>query len=147
MTISQQERLEILQDVSKSWLELLRALRGLSDTQMTQPGVVEQWSVKDLMAHISSWERELIGVLDRLEHGEEPGDSDWAGIDAFNAEQTQLSAQRSLDDIRDDFEETHADLMAMLEVTPVLTRELVKGDTYEHYAEHAAQIRQWRDRH
>lgn len=141
MSIDQHERLQILQDVSKNWLELQRAIRGLSDTQMVRPGVVGEWSVKDIMAHITAWEQKLIDEIEARESGEEFEEPD---VDAFNAEQYRLNADMDLEDVRAEFQETHAELMEILEVTPVLNRDLVKFDTYAHYAEHAEHINQWR---
>jgi hypothetical protein len=141
MPVSQQERLAILQDISRDWLELMRAIRGLPDPSFSRPGVVGNWSIKDVLAHVSAWERELIEHIAAEEHGDE-----WElpNVDQFNAEQAELDADRTLDDVRDDLEETHAELMSILEETPVLSRDLVASDTYKHYAEHAAQITAWR---
>lgn len=141
MPVSQQERLAILQDVSRDWLELMRAIRGLPDPAFTRPGVVENWSIKDVLAHVSAWERELIEHVAAEEHGDEYVMPE---VDQFNAEQAALDADRTLDDVRDDLEETHAELMSILEETPVLSRDLVKNDTYLHYSDHAAHINAWR---
>ena len=142
MPVSQQERLEILQDISRDWLELMRAIRGLPDPAFTRPGVVGNWSIKDVLAHVSAWERELIEHVAAEEHGDEYVMPD---VDQFNAEQAELDADRTLDDVRDELEETHTELMAILEETPVLSRDLVKSDTYLHYADHAGQITAWRE--
>lgn len=141
MPVSQQERLAILQDISHDWLELMRAIRGLPDPAFTRPGIVDSWSIKDVLAHVSAWERELIEHVAAEEHGDEYVMPD---VDQFNAEQAELDADRTLDDVRDDLEETHTELMSILEETPVLSRELVANDTYRHYADHAAQINAWR---
>src|SRR4051812_32815028 len=36
---------------------LLESFAGLSDEDMLLPGVADDWSVRDLLAHIAAWER------------------------------------------------------------------------------------------
>ena len=35
-------------------------LEPLSDEQMIQPGVENTWSIKDILAHITDWERRMV---------------------------------------------------------------------------------------
>ncbi len=143
MPISQGERLAILQEASRGWLELVKALRGLSDAEMEQPGVVDGWSVKLLLGHISAWEREAIDAIERAEEGEEP---EWPeSVDEFNAVQAEIDAGRHVEEIRQQLEETHAEFMSLLETSPAVTRELAYPG-YDHVPEHAAQIAAWRAR-
>lgn len=141
MPINQDERRAILDEVTQTWRDLQNAIQPLDAAQLTAPGVVDAWSVKDVMVHITAWETKVINEIETIEGGgtfREPSD-----VDAFNAEVVRRSADRDLADVREDFEATHAALMELLEVTPALSRELVAGDTYGHYPEHTAQIRAW----
>ena len=36
-----------------------QTLTRLEESQMTIPGVESDWSVKDILAHISAWERKM----------------------------------------------------------------------------------------
>src|SRR3972149_1809130 len=38
-------------------------LAQIDEARMTEPGVVGEWSVKDMIAHITWFEREMVGVL------------------------------------------------------------------------------------
>jgi len=39
------------------------AIAGLTDEQLTTPGVTGHWSVRDLMAHVAAWEEEALHAL------------------------------------------------------------------------------------
>ena len=142
MTISTQERLAILRDIAESWLELRKALVALSEHELVEPNTVGTWSFKDLMAHITAWERLLIERIRALEEGRDTNEIEEAelDVDAFNAEVVRRQAEKPIDEVRAEFDTTHAELMELLETTPMLTRDLVAGDTYEHYREHLKDV-------
>ncbi len=142
MTISTQERLAILRDIAESWLELRKALVALSEHELVEPNTVGTWSFKDLMAHITAWERLLIERIRALEEGRDTNEIEEAelDVDAFNAEVVRRQAEKPIDEVRAEFDATHAELMELLETTPMLTRDLVAGDTYEHYREHLKDV-------
>jgi hypothetical protein len=41
---------------------------------------------------------------------------------------------------------THQELVERVQETPVLSRDLIREDTYGHYRDHLNDIRQWRAR-
>jgi uncharacterized protein (TIGR03083 family) len=139
MTITQEERLDILQEVSHSWLDLLRALRTLSDADLTRSNTVGQWSIKDVMGHVTFWERHLLDGIKAVEAGQEPDLID--DFETANLIAAKEMAPLSLDEIRARFDSTHDELMQVLETTPLLTRDRIEGATFGHYDEHAADIR------
>lgn len=146
VSVTMQQRLAILQDISKTWLELMRSLRGLNDEQIERSGTVGDWSVKQVMGHIAYWDAHLIDEIKRLEAGQESVDStstDW-NLDHANASRAAEDARRDVSAVKVEMDSTHQKLMDLLEVTPVISREAVRDDTYEHYPEHTAAIRAWR---
>ena len=50
----------LLKRLDREWQSLLESLRALSDEAMSRPGVVGEWSGKDLLGHIATWEDEAI---------------------------------------------------------------------------------------
>lgn len=139
MSVDTQERLSILQDISKSWLELAKTIGELSDEQIVKPAAVDEWSVKDIMAHVTFWENQLIGDVESLEKGEKPAEvSDY---EALNREQAARDRSTSVNVVRSQFDATHARLMEKLETTNMLSRDLVGGETYNHYNEHRTAIK------
>ncbi len=139
MAVSTQERLDILQEISKSWLELTKTITGLSDEQILKPGAAGDWSVKDIMAHITFWDGQLLEELKLLDRGETPPEI--TDFEAVNQEEAAKSRSASLMDVRANFYSIHEQVMNLLEATPHLSRDLVEGSTVEHYGEHAADIR------
>lgn len=139
MTITQEERLAILQEVSQSWLDLLKTIRSLSDADLVGPNTAGQWSVKDVMGHITFWERHSLENIKAVEAGQEPDAIE--DFETANIIAAQEMSSLSLDEIRTRFESTHDELMGALETTSLLTRDRIEGSTFGHYAEHAADIR------
>lgn len=50
-------RTELVEKLEHNRDELLRALDGLTETELTTPRVVGEWSIKDVVAHIAYWEQ------------------------------------------------------------------------------------------
>lgn len=139
MSVDTRERLDILQDISKSWLALEKVIGRLSDEQISKPARVGEWSVKDVMAHITFWESRLTQDVKLLEQGQQPPED--GDYEATNREQANKSRSASLGDVRAQFGAVHDDVMRLLEASQVLSRELVAGNTYDHYNEHLDSIK------
>ena len=83
-----QDRLsKLLRKIDAEWTALHESFAGLSDAQLVEPGVVGDWSVRDLMAHVTTWEQEALTHLSEVARGHRPPTYAGAhgGIDAFNA--------------------------------------------------------------
>ena len=126
---------------------------GLSDAQLTQPGVTGAWSVRDIIAHVSTWEEEALKHLPLILAGGTPPrySVQYGGIDAFNARMTAEKRGLSLSEVRAHATATHGRLVELIQGIP--ERELIREtrvrrrlrlDTYGHYPLHAEAIRQWR---
>ncbi len=44
---------QLLKRLDTAWTVFKESYAGLSDSQMTQPGVTGKWSVKDIIAHVT----------------------------------------------------------------------------------------------
>jgi hypothetical protein len=122
---------------------------------MVEPGVTGAWSVKDILAHVTTWEEEALKHLPLLLKGEKPPrySVTHGGIDAFNAQMTERKAALPLAGVLRELENTHRRLVALLESAPVdqlraetRFRRRLRLDTYGHYAKHTNAIKQWRER-
>jgi len=142
MSLDVNERLAILREIAKSWLQLRKALRSLSEHELVAPGTVGSWSFKALMAHITIRERVLMQRIRALEQGRDTSELDALeeGVDAFDADAVRRQIEKPIDEVREEFDRTHAELMELLERTPVLSRTLVAGATFEHYREHLLDV-------
>lgn len=127
---------------------------GLNDSQMVEPGVIGSWSVKDILAHVTVWEREALKYLPLIAAGGHPPRyATYGGIDAFNAQAFEAKGSRSLSDVQNELVETHERLIELIEAMPgeqlVATsrfRRRLRLDTYCHYPEHTRAILDWRQR-
>jgi uncharacterized protein (TIGR03083 family) len=143
------DRQQLLTRIERAWDAFNQSCAGLTDASMLRPGVVGEWSVKDLLAHIAIWEDETMKALPLLLQGKRP--PPYNGIDRFNAEQIAARSHLSLPEARQQLNETHRRLLTYLEtlpepyfVTESRVRRRLRLDTYGHYPEHTEAIREWR---
>src|SRR5690242_5159711 len=74
----------------------------LTEAQMIQrPGPQADWSVKDLIAHISFWERLMIDTIQKLTHGENPQPLEDA--DTINPGVFRENMHRALEEVLAEF--------------------------------------------
>jgi hypothetical protein len=151
---------ELIQKIESEWDNLQASLDGLTEEQMHQPGVVGEWTIKDILAHITAWQTRLITTLFKAERGVTPEMTE-AGktVDQMNEKFYREMKDRSFDQVWDDLDSSYHQLLSRLEgwkekdlFDPKRFKWMkgdpfaayIAGDSYEHYEEHAAQIRAWR---
>ena len=132
---------QIFAKIDAWWAEWLEAIDSIDDTEKLTPGVCDDWSVKDLMAHMAVWDIHAAEVAESLAEGLEPPDEDFQTV---NNETSARDAGRTLDDVRSAMDAAHADMLARLELLEAIEPELVAEDTYGHYPDHIDQVLVWR---
>ena len=149
------KRQQLLQKLDNAWTEFTASYAGLSEAQMTEPGVVGGWSVKDILAHVTWWEEEALKHLPLILAGGRPPrySTMYGGIDAFNALMAERKQPLSLADVLSQQAATHRQLVDYLQSVPEeqFTRETrfrhrLRLDTYSHYPGHTKAILEWRAR-
>lgn len=144
---------QLIDKLEKAWVDFQESYAGLSEAQLVAPGVTGDWSVKDILAHVSWWERESLEHLPTILQGGRPPrySVTYGGIDAFNAQMTERMHDFSLVEVSRQMEETHARLVEYLQNAPeeqfaseTRFRRRLRLDTYSHYPIHAKAIRLWR---
>ncbi len=152
---------EVLEQIQQARQTLLAAIDGLSDDAMLRPGVVGMWSVKDVLAHLSVWESELITALSQLNRPKiVPEIVKVEDIDEWNDEQYRENVRRDLDVVLEDFHGVHKHLLKTVEQLDDKTLDdvrkfpwmegeplwyLLAENGFWHEKEHADEIRQWRE--
>jgi hypothetical protein len=144
----------LFQKLEKAWTAIKESYTGLSDSRLMEPDVMGEWSVKDILAHVTTWEEEALKYLPLiLTGGRPPRYSQSGGIDAFNAQMAEHKRDMALSEVLRQLDETHHRLIDYLQSVPEeqFTRETrfrhrLRLDTYSHYPLHARAIRQWRER-
>ncbi|MDD5371288.1 MAG: ClbS/DfsB family four-helix bundle protein [Anaerolineaceae bacterium] len=146
---------QLLEKIDQDWKAFQESYTGLTDSQMLEPGVTDDWSVKDILAHVTWWEQEAVKYLPLiLQGGRPPRYKDlYGGIDAFNAQMTDQKRGLTLSDVLRQQDETHRRLIETVQSAPEdqFTRETpfrrrLRLDTYSHYPIHTQAIREWRER-
>ena len=91
---------QLINQIEKAWQEFKISCDGLSEQEMLTPGVSGEWCVRDIIAHVTSWEEEALNNLPIILEGERtPRYSNlYGGIDAFN----DMIAERSKKITRND---------------------------------------------
>src|SRR2546423_9733804 len=148
------EKQQLLKQLEKAWTAIKESYADLSDSQLTEPGVMGTWSVKDILAHVSTWEEEARRYLPLiLTGGRPPRYSQYGGIDAFNAQMTEQKRGLALSDVVRQLDETHRRLIDYIRgmseehfTRETRFRHRLRLDTYSHYPQHARAIREWRGR-
>jgi uncharacterized damage-inducible protein DinB len=136
---------QLLDEIRRMHGELEAAIAPLTEAQMTQPGVNGEWSVKDTLAHITWWEGHMLRTL-RTGHEELGPD---ILTEQKNAEVFAANRDRPLAEARAEFEASYQEVLAALEGWPAEalaqdeTYEEIGWDTFKHYPEHTAAIRDW----
>ncbi len=135
--------------IEQSWRGLTDALAGVPAAHLDEAGAVGEWSVKDVMGHVAFWDEQAVAAGERLLRGEPAVEVDWQAI---NEREAAAAAGRSAAEQRAAMDRAHAAVLALLRQTPPSDPRFLglcgclRGDTFEHYDEHAADIRAWRAR-
>lgn len=147
------DRQQLLNRVETAWTALKESYAGLPDARLTASGVMGDWSVKEILAHVTTWEEEALEALPVImAGGKTPRYIQYGGIDGFNARMSEQKRSLSLDHVLRQLDDTHQRLLAYLQSAPdeQLARETrfrhrLRLDTYSHYPLHARAIREWRE--
>jgi hypothetical protein len=128
---------------------------GLSEAQLMIPGVTGKWSVRDILAHVTTWEEEALKHLPLILKGGRPPrySVKYGGIHAFNALKTEQKKNLSLAQVLQEIHDVHRRLIAYIESVPLCQfqeetpfRHRLRLDTYGHYPIHAKAIWKWREK-
>ena len=154
---------DLLRELEEEREHFLDVIDGLSDEDMEQPGVMDGWSVKDLLAHLTMWEAELIKLLWQAKQGQKPSSIHFShiSVDELNERWKNEMQDRDLERVMADFQSVRnqtirrvdafsdkdlndAKRYGWLDGKPLW--EWIAGDSFQHEAEHLEQITAWRDR-
>jgi hypothetical protein len=129
------DRVQLLKRLEVSWEALKASYAGLSQSEMTKPGVIGAWSVKEIIAHVTSWEEEALKHLPLIVADKRPPlySATYGGIDAFNAQTIERKKRLSLSEVLRQRDKTHSRLLDFIQTVPEA-----------HFEQHADRISKWR---
>jgi hypothetical protein len=147
------DRRQLLKRLDKAWVTFQASYAGLSDSRLIEPGVTGNWSVRDIIAHVTTWEEEALRHLPFILKGGKPSrySVTYGGINDFNALMAERKRNFSLSEVLSQQHEIHNRLVDFLQIVPEdqfigesRFRHRLRLDTYSHYPKHAEAIRKWR---
>ena len=151
---------DLLDRLEESREKFLDYLDGIPVDHWGTPGVVGEWSIKDILAHLSRWEAEIVKLLWQTRQGQPPTTMHFtqADVDETNKIWYSETRSRSLERIMDDFHAvrnqtifrveafTDKDLTDPKRFSWLASRPLwewIASDSFEHEEEHMSQIMDW----
>lgn len=152
---------DVLEALEDNRENLLDTIDRLSDEQLIEAGVVGEWSVKDILYHLSLWESDLVKRLWQMSRHEQPTTlvQNEAEMHALNETWYQQGKDRPLEQILDDFAAVRKQTVKRVynlpegefERSPAWLKDGTLGewigeDSFTHEAEHTEAIRAWRTR-
>lgn len=145
---------ELLREVDSAFDELLASFEGLTDEQMLRTWFGE-WSVRDVLAHVAGWHREMTPVLERIARGERPVPEgvSYDDEDAWNAKFAAAHEDTEPAAMIEELKASKEAFVAAAKAVPDERLEegraayrILTGTASGHYREHAPQIGEWRER-
>ncbi|HEY0376997.1 MAG TPA: maleylpyruvate isomerase N-terminal domain-containing protein [Pyrinomonadaceae bacterium] len=146
------KRTELQERVRETHGELAAALEGLTEEEATRAGFNAQWSVKDALSHIAAWEIEAARIIGEIQAGTwKPQRLSHEAIDEFNRQAVESRRERSMPQVREEFDAAHKEMERIIaalpdevdESTPVY--KYIEGVTFKHFAHHGTQIKAMRN--
>ena len=142
---------------------VLDSVDGLPDAGWQTTGVVGVWSVKDIIAHLTSFEHVLVDVLNSLlDGGAAPHLKAFQTDEKFNDNEVATRKGRTPAEVLAEYKETHARAMVLVGRIPAEKSrapgtlpwygeeysldDFVVYAVYGHKREHCAQIKLFRKR-
>lgn len=155
----------IIERIHTERRRLEKNLALLSDEDILEPGVIGEWSVKDILAHLFDWEQRFLGWYEAGLGGEVPEipapGIKWSQLRILNQQVFEKHRNRRLEDVRTEFQSSFTKVLDTIEEIPesdifeigkyVWTgKENIGGfilaNTANHYQWAKSRIRSWMKR-
>ena len=155
------DKTSLIQRIEESRDSFLEALEGLPDEAYLQEGVIDRWTVKDVLSHMTMWEAQIITLLFRAPSSPTPNTVHFSGesTDEINERWFKQNRNRPLDQVLTDFDGIRTQTIRRLDdytdqdLNDVKRFPWLGGsplwkwvaeETFEHDDEHKEQIAAWR---
>jgi hypothetical protein len=133
--MNKSELLNWLQEEYQKWEALLDEI---GPTRMEQPGVNGDWSMKDIVTHLTGWQPRVTANLQAAQRGESEPPPPWPAHlqtdDEINAWIYESNRGRSLREVLDESHQVFQQLLAVVERLPedVRIEEVHQGGRVYH---------------
>jgi len=143
---------DLLNAAAREYKAFHETIQGLNEQHMTEVWL-GTWSVRDIVAHMTGWHREMVPALERIARGERPVPAgvSYENVDAWNQKFADAKHDTTVADVLQEFDESHEAFMHAAAQVPddrfvegKTAWKIVDNNSAHHYHEHADQIRAWR---
>ena len=158
--MNKNELLDALEDGREAFLDLLD---DIPQEDWEQPGVMQEWSIKDILYHLTMWEAELVKLLWQISQEQPPANALVSKVsdDERNAQWFVQSQNRSLERVVQDYQGVRKQTIRRLKEIPDKTLsdarrfpwlkneplwKWIAESSFLHEAEHAGAIQNWRNK-
>ena len=147
------EKDTMLRQAEEAFAELRQAVDRLTDEEMRRVWL-GSWGVREILIHISGWHQAMIAGFANLAKGEAPyPPGTYDDFDAWNARFVEAKSGVKPADVLAELDVTHRRFVGTAAALPEAlfapgggARDSFDGAGAGHYREHAAQIREGRQR-
>lgn len=123
----------IIESIHIERRRLEKNLTSLSDADMMESGVVGEWSVKDILAHLFDWEQRFLGWYEAGLRGEVPETPapglKWSQLRILNQRIFEKYQDRALSDIKKEFQSSFEKVLETVNDIP--EKDLFKIGRYQ----------------
>lgn len=158
---------QMLESIETERRRLEKNLANYTDQEMIEPGVIGEWSIKDILAHLVDWEQRFLGwyragLRGEIPHTPAPGMT-WRDLDRLNREIYEENKERALSSVQSNFHSSYTQVFEIIQSIPepeifasghyAWTQNsnlaaFIMANTANHYRWAKTQIRKWeRARH
>jgi uncharacterized damage-inducible protein DinB len=109
---------EYIEKLTAERQNVLSAVEGLNDEELSQPMAEGKWSVKDTLGHLAAWEGEAIRAFEQKARGERPTIGDITDFNAWNEVESAKRKDRTAEEIRREIAGNRERLLAILNDLP-----------------------------
>jgi hypothetical protein len=126
------------------WADFERLLATIPRDRWETPGVLPDWTVKEMLWHVAGWLDECAGHLERIEAGtlEDPDEGE-DDTDERNAGFAEAARAMELDAVWQGLGAARSRVLARWNAMTAITDRAVEefaSETYQHYKEHVPEL-------
>jgi hypothetical protein len=158
---------DLLKWLQKEYEQWQALLDEIGPARMETPGVNGDWTMKDIAAHLTGWNRNLVNRLQAAVRGEPepapPWPADLETDDEINAWIYDSNRGRSLREVLDESQQNYQQLLTIIEGLPddvgiehiepdfylvwLNAQRYVAGEVFNHFHDdHESDVRAWLER-
>lgn len=151
---------ELLDQIRTERKRLEEVLAAMTPDQMLHPCASGEWTVKDVLAHISAWQRRMLSWIRSHLRGEAPDVPLPWEVERMNTETYTQVKEKPLVEVLEEFRQSYRDALALAESLSEEQLQTIYTDTWPmgplwlgvaantnwHYKEHRESIQAWLDK-